>query len=573
MKKTQRGASLLLALCMLLALFTGCQSTTTAPATEAPAPEQSAPAQNAPAQNAPAQNAPEQPGPAVAKSLYPVFDTPTTLTAYWSYQGFLSMFGVNQEDVPNTPAFLAAQEATNVVLDFAFVGEESFSTSIQLMWGSGDYYDLEAFGERLYTGGIDKAVDDDILLDIAPYLAEYAPDYLALLNQYPDFKRERTSENGRIISFSEYDESVTRGLVIRGDWLEKLNMDVPRTFDETFEVLKAFKTTYGARNAVMLNSFGGFGTANEMLSGYGLAAAGGTASGTTDLGWFVDEQGKVQCTEVQPAYKEYLTMLNMWWNEGLFTDDFLQIKDNVSEYERFIFADECGFAAGNSFLLDPSSKGRAADPDFNLIPIADITKNPGDKVRMGGATGQMGGSALSISAQTKYPEQCVAYLNWYFTEPGELICNFGVEGTTFTYDANGNPQYTDLILKNPNYPSFIALFINAQMVGTVYKNTTAKQIAMASSQEQKDALTIWPSNRSNDGFLPVATTLIGANEIADYNALALDAAIFSSENVLAFIIGERSLDEFDQFVAQLNGMGVDKMQAMKQSAYEKYMSK
>lgn len=36
------------------------------------------------------------------------------------------------------------------------------------------------------------------------------------------------------------------GLAIRKDWLDKLNMDIPETYEDWYNVLKVFKSEYNA---------------------------------------------------------------------------------------------------------------------------------------------------------------------------------------------------------------------------------------------------------------------------------------------------------------------------------------
>ena len=167
---------------------------------------------------------------------------------------FLSMFGVTQDIIPTIPTFQMAEEKTGVKLDFHLVGEENYGNSLQLLWASGDYCDLITNAERDYTSGVDSAVEQDILLDLVPYLEEHGPDYLRILDQHPDFRLDLTSSEGHIVSFSEYCEYYDNGVVIRKDWLDQVGMETPKTMDEVAEVARVFRDELGIRNPVMWNS-------------------------------------------------------------------------------------------------------------------------------------------------------------------------------------------------------------------------------------------------------------------------------------------------------------------------------
>lgn len=56
-----------------------------------------------------------------------------------------------------------------------------------------------------------------------------------------------------------------------------------------------------------------------------------------------------------------------------------------------------------------------------------------------------GGNRIwSIGANTENPELCMAIINWLATPDGVMTYNYGPKDVTWTYDAEGNAQFTDL---------------------------------------------------------------------------------------------------------------------------------
>ena len=53
----------------------------------------------------------------------------------------------------------------------------------------------------------------------------------------------------------------------------------------------------------------------------------------------------------------------------------------------------------------------------------------------------------------------------------------------------------------------------------------------------------------------------------------LDIDTYVQESTTAFILGRKSIDEFDDYVQTLKNMGIDKVIATRQSAYERYLSR
>lgn len=291
--------------------------------------------------------------PVTASVVYPITEEPLTLSIFWQFHNFLSMFNVTQDVIQTIPTFQLAEERTGVKLDFRLVGEENFGNSLQLLWASGDYCDLITNAEREYTSGVDSAVEDGVLLDLLPYLSEHAPDYERILDRHPDFRTELTSSEGHIVSFSEYCEYSDSGAVIRMDWLKQVGMDVPETMEDVKEVARAFRDELGIRNPVMWNS--------DLASFFGWNAFGVAGPGMNDLGWQVLEDGKTVAPSVTlEGYRECLEWMHDAFQEGLCTDDFMQVM-NIA-FDEYVYGNQTGMCYTNSNLLAGGGAERSGQP-------------------------------------------------------------------------------------------------------------------------------------------------------------------------------------------------------------------
>jgi putative aldouronate transport system substrate-binding protein len=61
-------------------------------------------------------------------------------------------------------------------------------------------------------------------------------------------------------------------------------------------------------------------------------------------------------------------------------------------------------------------------------------------------------------------------------------------------------------------------------------------------------------------------------ETTSYNTIYNDIDTYLDENIVKFIVGDKSLDEFDSFVNTLRDMGIDECIAMTQTAYDRYLA-
>lgn len=69
---------------------------------------------------------------------------------------------------------------------------------------------------------------------------------------------------------------------------------------------------------------------------------------------------------------------------------------------------------------------------------------------------------------------------------------------------------------------------------------------------------------------PIALT---AEESAECGSIDTDIWTLVDENVAAFIAGERSIDEFDDFVEEVKSLDVDRAIEIKQAALDRYNAK
>ena len=567
MKKT---LCILLSVALLLGLMAGCGTTAASSVSETAAsvPETASSAETAEAP-APAAEPAEAASPVSADEpeaaetavavQYPIFDEPTTLSIYWMFHNFLNMFGVTQQAMNDIPTFAQWQEATNVNLDFVLIGEETFSTTISLVFAAGDYYDFFCNGEQNYSAGADAAVNEGVLLDLTPYLEEHAPEYNAILNRFPDFRADLTSSEGYILSFSEYCEYSDSGVVVRKDWLDQVGMDVPATMDEVWDVARAWKDELGIRNPVMWNA--------DLSSFFGWNAFGVAGPGRNDVPWQIDEDGKtVVCSMKLPGYKECLQWMHDAFAEGLVTDDFMNVM-NIA-FDEYVYANETGMVSTNSNLLAGGGAERSGQPSYDLRAMPDPMKEKGMENTLAQTSGGVGASAIAVSAQTEYPEECCEFMDWLYTPEGILVSCFGVEGETFYYDDEGVPHYTDVILNDPNMPSFVAAFLHTSLVGTPYYNTTERKKASYTTEAELECIDIWKTGRTGVSIFQGKNT---SEESQEYSQIAGDIGTAAAEQSLRFVTGERSLAEYDTFIQDLERMGLGRLQELRQAAYDRYL--
>ena len=578
----------LLAVVMVLSLFAGCGGDTASTAESTPAESapvsEAAPVEEAPAEE-PAQEAPvEEPSaaedvveePAYEKKYnFPGYETarldyineytlPITeeeVTLTWMRNG-LNLMGPLGELGLNTLQDLEPiqelQKRTGVTIEYIELDFWTSQEKMNVAIASGDYAAL--ISDLQYTGGAAGALEDGIIVDLTEDLAEFSPNYQYMIDSNPD-EAPIFRVDGNVLYYASPYENFTQnqGLVIRQDWLDEQGLEVPTTYDEMFETLKIFRDAYNTEDAIYFNSDC---VINGLVVGYDVASysAGGTA---TSLPYYVVD-GVVHCSLIEDGYRDYLTEMNKWYNEGLFAKDFATI----------------AYDPMGGKLAEIQANGTVGVWCTSGEGIGNITQEvscvPNLVLEEGGIDHMTSTSLITDTTNTYVTSCCedvetaMKFLDYMYSEDGILFYNYGIEGVDFELDENNTPQFTDAVVNNeygvdvPNmlrirrpYQQCSSLML---LYGTAAYNTELKN----------QAWEVWSSNMDGAYFIPTNVSM-NAEETETASYYVADINTYACQMIPKFISGEESLDNWDTFVENLKEMSIEECIAAEQSAYDRCM--
>lgn len=514
-----------------------------------------------------------------------------------------------QKSAPNNygdlPFAKELEKKTGVKIKYIHPSLTNAAEKFTLMISSGELTDIIQYSMSSYTGGAQAAIDDGVIhqlnIEGNNILEAWAPDYYALLNKYPDnVLKEAMTDSGAIYAFGiiapDQELNTTAGPIIRGDWLEELIADgtlkfedgIPKTIDDWYVMLKAFKEKKGATAPL---SMGGQGFYSGFISGaYG-----------TNLTFYRDGN-KVKYAPMEDGYKEFLTTMNKWYKEGLYdsgfdTNDATAITTKLLNGNSGATWNAIGGGIGTLMSNVESKEADDANKDAVFIGAPYPTLD-GSKSEF--AQGSAKFNALtSISTQCKDPELAAKWLNYNYTQEGHMLYNFGIEGVTYKWetvehrktdeyggyikDDDGNyimetskyPVYTDEVKNNPTLTMQEAFAKYSQAGGaggnTGYRQDVRYLEQYAVRPEQKQAHEVWCDTNISEHYLP--SIGVAEENAKEYSQLSTNIDTYVQEEYIKFIKGDRPLSEFDDFRKKLKEMGVEKMIDMKQAAYDAYLAR
>lgn len=587
----KRNLSLLLVFTLLLMAFAACGSEPAETASESLAEAGSETAE--PVEEVPSEEvqipeaAPEQTEEAPAETpqasaveaepavTYPLVEETATLSL-WNQMGpWTSMFMDTYDD---HPCFQLAEEITNVHIDFTTASFLDATTQFQLMISAGEYTDLIDGAAEMYTTGGAGAIEDEVILELSGYVAEFAPNYSALRESDEILYKETMLDDGSMVCFQpvrDLDNYVYpgTGLMIRQDFLDAVGMDIPETYDELESVLTAFRDQLGVDIPLYLDPSGVLQD-NWLAAGYDVALM--TGSGMHQTMPFYQVDGAVHYGLMEEGFRDYITMMHNWYTNGLISNDFtsaLNMRD--SGYGELMASDTVGvFLAANTSLNAFNEAGKAVNPDYNLVAMADLTAEAGGQTHLGNYVSHSGTGGFCITTACEDPELAAQWCDFWFSEQGILIANWGVENESYTLDENGEPHFTELMTNNPNYSLQEMTGLYCLYISTLETTLTYDSSAVLLEQypeSASEAVEIWTSNKDGEYELPERLSMsMTAEESTSFNSYYSDIETYAAETVPKLINGTISLDQMDAVQETLVSMGINSCIELKQAALDRF---
>lgn len=559
---TSRLISLLVVLIVAFSLVSGCSNTSGPEATDIPAPIASGASQTSGDQTAATSDSEDS----IDWTKYPIVtDGSVTLTAWWPTSNTYIT------DPNETLPFIEGSKRTGIKWEFLVPSSGSEGEQFNLMIVSDEWPDLIKGFASYYSRGLDNAIDEEIILPLEDYLyAMPAIDYWR--NSSDLIKKSLTTDGGHfagipLILIGSQDhkaQGAYSGYGVRSDWLNNLGLKVPETYDELDAVLKAFQDAGYCEHPLELwpnaDTYAIMAGHNivSVMPFYGQIG-----------GWLVDGN-KVKYALFEDNYKAYIKMLNEWCQKGYFENDYYTVNTFWNNALTKASNNELG-VFNFMYTWYGLFKSTALDSTFDIEAMPVLRLNKTDKVHV---RSESSGASIyaCVTTQSTQPEMVCSYWNYFFTDEGILLGNYGVEGETFEY-VNGEPKWMG------RYDELVAEHDSSYAQGMLFIYLTPgfrwwDRELQAVGEKEKSFLKIWDSDAFTDSeyFYPSGATMT-AEESQTYNDIMSDIGTLISENITQFIVGLRSMDEWDSFCEQIRSMGIEQAQACKQSAFDRYQAR
>jgi putative aldouronate transport system substrate-binding protein len=459
---------------------------------------------------------------------------------------------------PDLPIFKKAAEQTNVSLSNVAPTGGDAKQAWNLMLASGELPDILSYN----LADLNSIAAQGALQPLNDLINTSAPNFKKFLNEHPDVRKGITAPDGNIYAVPFVaDGKASTGFYIRKDWLDKLNLQIPKTVDDYYQVLKAFKEKdpNGNGKPDEIPYFNRYPTgAYQLLTLWDSYSS------------FYIKDKKIVFGPYEPEYKVGMSNLAKWYKEGLIDQEIFTRGEKAREV---LLANNTGGSTHDWFASTAgyNTSLKKDNPDLNIIPFAPPASLSG-KVVEPGMRAQLSGQGWAISAKTKDPNVVMKYFDYWWSEEGRRMWNFGIEGDSYTM-VDGKPKFTDTVLNQPNVLNYLMQTYGAQtaVMGAWqdfnYEAQWTNKIALSGEQEYQDKNYISP-----DYTLPGLS--FTEDEQKRINELKPPIDTYVSETSQKWVMGGEDVTaNFDNYVDQLKKKNIDELLKIYQAAYDRYASK
>ncbi|WEG13700.1 extracellular solute-binding protein [Pullulanibacillus sp. KACC 23026] len=209
----------------------------------------------------------------------------------------------------DSPVVKKLDKNTNTDIHLQWVPSDSYQDKFNVMLASGNLPDIMVVADQTNPAFV-KAAEAGQFWDVGPYLKDYKN-----LSQLSSVVKQNASINGHLYGVPRLRPLGRNGVAIRKDWLNNLGLQEPKTIDDFYNVLKAFKN--------------GDPDKDGKNDTYGLTVFQDTGAWTDMEAWFgvPNQWGKTADGSLKPYFEfpQYQTALDFFkklYDERLINQDF-----------------------------------------------------------------------------------------------------------------------------------------------------------------------------------------------------------------------------------------------------------
>lgn len=317
---------------------------------------------------------------------------------------------------PNNEIQTYIESVTNTKLTISALPGSAFEEKLPVMIASDDMPDAFPIPRRHQKlPYVINAIQSGVFWEIGPYLDQFPN-----LSKINSVIYENISYEGKIYGLPRERALARRAIQYRSDWLANLNMEEPKTIDEFYNMLVAFKNNDPDGN----NKHDTYGLSAKEVGVWFAPYFGAPNQWKVEDGKFIRD---VQTEEFLNALKFEKKL----YDEGLMNRDFAVV--DRAQWSGAVETGQAGVridVTGSTIVLDTAAKENLGEEaSFSMLSI--LEGEHGKRINMEGGHN---GFFLFPKSSIKTEEHLLRVLKFFDDLAGQEISNlfqWGVEGVNY----------------------------------------------------------------------------------------------------------------------------------------------
>ena len=462
------------------------------------------------------------------------------------------------------------EKKTNVHINWTIVQptERAQQKSLALM--SGNLPDIMALVDAFTPADIITYGGQGLLQSVDGLIPKWAPNVQKAINSDTRVKSAITAPDGHIYSVPLVDSVVDEQMFsdkvfINKTWLDNLNLQMPTTYAELLNVLRAFKS--GDPN--------GNGQADEIplaCTGFDPALAGAPQG----INWYwdsdrmyVDSNNKIQYFMASDAYRDSIKFFATCWSENLMDQNVFTGKTAVAT--RTLKGNVGVFVAANGVL----SLSEADMKNYVIMPPIKSTASSQQTV-VARNRNFIQPFSYVLTAKDKYPEASLRWVDYFFTKEGYIFEQYGpADGGFYNTLSTGKIQVVKGKTDSDRYklaPGFVLpSWYTSDVVNYIQKPAASDMTISDKFFNDID------STQAMSLYTPfvqkkyVPNLFFSKSDSDKILNLADPIHSYAFNTGMAFVNGQANVDTgWNDYLAQLNKLNVSQLVGIYQTAYNNY---
>ncbi|CAM4246406.1 extracellular solute-binding protein [Paenibacillus alkaliterrae] len=487
------------------------------------------------------------------------------------------------EDVGTNKVTQFIEDRLNIKFKFDAAPSANANDKKKLTMASGDYPAVFLSGNFTQAEQIDYG-KQGILIPLNDLIEKYGNEIKKAFEEDADLKAAITAPDGNIYALPHINDCFhcwySQKLWINKDWLAKLNLEMPTTTDEYYEVLKAFKTKdpNGNGQADEIPLSGAFNTWRGIPSNFLM----NSFIYNNDEDFFFMEDGKVGLAASQPEWRQGLEYVNKLFSEGLIDKEaFTQNNDQMAQVGNRSGDNVSGsVTAGHIGMYFSLTEGQNRHKEYITVPPL---KGPNGTAFAGYYKAYGNGQfAITDKASEEEAIAAIRMADYLYSEEHAITNEYGLEGKYWEKakegqkDVHGNQAKYSL---KPEYWN----------IGTTFNDTWDQ---MGITRRTRDIRESWAvpedpfsqvgyeyrlyletaknyENKQPEETFPL-TIFMESNDAKEANQLRTQINDYVRSNMAQFVTGTKKLNdaEWDNYVKGFEGLNLPRYLEIYQNAYD-----